>query len=301
MLYLQYMKPEHTNPAVEESNNAHTPNRLHQVTPLSKYLAMTLFIILPFLGGWIGYEYAPEKVVEREIVREIEVERMISLEPDVKEVDSKAVSEVFMVLDNGLFLARFPCSYSGLYYPNVCYKVVEGSDSDKVLLPNLAKLVWDKYPESVNIDILGVSHSDKKLVFRAAVSTACCALYHLDLENMSVEQIGVHDYHAGEVVHTFRPWHARPSSRNSVEIVDLFTNQVVASTTLGSGETLNHTECGIGGVNAYADLNFNSNADLVYGVFKEPSRDFDICADPDNKNNFIEYRILSNPPASVHF
>lgn len=37
---------------------------LKQVTPLSKYLAMALFILLPFIGGWIGYQYAPEKVVE---------------------------------------------------------------------------------------------------------------------------------------------------------------------------------------------------------------------------------------------
>jgi hypothetical protein len=36
-----------------------TPNkfgRLHEVTSLSKYLAMLLFILLPFLGGYVGYE-----------------------------------------------------------------------------------------------------------------------------------------------------------------------------------------------------------------------------------------------------
>ena len=41
---------------------------LHKVTPLSKYLAMFLFVALPFIGGWIGYTYAPEKVVEIERV-----------------------------------------------------------------------------------------------------------------------------------------------------------------------------------------------------------------------------------------
>jgi hypothetical protein len=39
---------------------------LQKVTPLSKYLAMVLFIIMPFFGGWIGYRYAPEKIVEVE-------------------------------------------------------------------------------------------------------------------------------------------------------------------------------------------------------------------------------------------
>lgn len=30
---------------------------LRKVTPLSKYLAMVLFAVLPFLGGWIGYQH----------------------------------------------------------------------------------------------------------------------------------------------------------------------------------------------------------------------------------------------------
>lgn len=55
------MEPEQTTPVVESSDKF---ENLKKVTPLSKYLAMTLFIIMPFLGGWIGYTYAPEKVVE---------------------------------------------------------------------------------------------------------------------------------------------------------------------------------------------------------------------------------------------
>jgi hypothetical protein len=47
-------------------------SNLNTVTPLSKYLAMALFVALPFLAGWIGYTYAPEKIVEIEkiIVKE---------------------------------------------------------------------------------------------------------------------------------------------------------------------------------------------------------------------------------------
>lgn len=41
---------------------------LHRVTPLSKYLAMILFVALPFIGGWVGYQYAPEKIVTTEIM-----------------------------------------------------------------------------------------------------------------------------------------------------------------------------------------------------------------------------------------
>lgn len=37
---------------------------LKKVTPLSKYLAMALFIILPFVSGYLGYVLSPEKVLE---------------------------------------------------------------------------------------------------------------------------------------------------------------------------------------------------------------------------------------------
>lgn len=37
---------------------------LKKVTPLSKYLAMILFILMPFLGGYVGYQLAPERVME---------------------------------------------------------------------------------------------------------------------------------------------------------------------------------------------------------------------------------------------
>ncbi len=62
---------------------------LKKVTPLSKYLAMVLFIIMPFVGGWIGYTYAPEKVVE--------VERVIIQESSNNEVEGKYVNTELVV------------------------------------------------------------------------------------------------------------------------------------------------------------------------------------------------------------
>lgn len=50
-----------------------------QVTKLSKYLAMILFIMMPFVGGYIGYAYAPEKVIEVEkiITQKVETEETV--------------------------------------------------------------------------------------------------------------------------------------------------------------------------------------------------------------------------------
>jgi len=48
-------------------------HHINKVTPLSKALAAILFIILPFVGLYIGYTFAPEKVVEveRVVVHEV--------------------------------------------------------------------------------------------------------------------------------------------------------------------------------------------------------------------------------------
>jgi hypothetical protein len=80
-------------PQINESQSVIEP--LKKVTPLSKYLAMVLFVILPFLGGLIGYTYAPEKVVEveMEVVREIEIQRNI----EVSDKNSVDINSRFLV------------------------------------------------------------------------------------------------------------------------------------------------------------------------------------------------------------
>lgn len=65
-------------------------NSLSRVTPLSKYLAMVLFILMPFFGGWIGYTYAPEKVIEVEkiIVQKVTVPNSLKQEDDLTILES---------------------------------------------------------------------------------------------------------------------------------------------------------------------------------------------------------------------
>jgi hypothetical protein len=64
------MKPEINQPEFTSAS------QIYKVTTLSKYLALALFIILPFLGGWIGYTYALERVfeVEKVITEEVVIE-----------------------------------------------------------------------------------------------------------------------------------------------------------------------------------------------------------------------------------
>jgi len=48
------------------------------VTPFSKYLALALFVLMPFIGGWVGYHFSPEKVIE--VARVVVVEKVVEVE-----------------------------------------------------------------------------------------------------------------------------------------------------------------------------------------------------------------------------
>ncbi len=89
MLLFCYMEPEKSSLTIEKVDNF---ENLKKITPLSKYLALVLFIILPFLGGYIGYNLAPEIIIE--------IEKVIVNETDVSENESPQVDTV--VLDSML-------------------------------------------------------------------------------------------------------------------------------------------------------------------------------------------------------
>ena len=66
------MEPEPIIDATEQTVDSNEPSVWHRITPFSKYAAMLLFIVMPFIGGWIGYHYAPEKMVEKTVIKEVE-------------------------------------------------------------------------------------------------------------------------------------------------------------------------------------------------------------------------------------
>lgn len=55
------MNPQQNNS--QNSDSTKTAHPVFQVTQASKYLALLLFILMPFIGGLIGYTYAPVQTV----------------------------------------------------------------------------------------------------------------------------------------------------------------------------------------------------------------------------------------------
>jgi len=70
---------------------------LFEVTAVSRYLALLIFILLPFLGGFVGYKNAPEKIVE---VWNIEISKVADPENKVRFIPPDGY-----VINNELFFS----------------------------------------------------------------------------------------------------------------------------------------------------------------------------------------------------
>lgn len=83
---------EQTIPKEEGTVVKSSIQKLHTPTMFSKYLAMVLFVLLPFLGGWVGYQYGFENKVT-------EIDSTVSLSGS-EQVDEKENCKS-MTYDNG--------------------------------------------------------------------------------------------------------------------------------------------------------------------------------------------------------
>lgn len=82
-------------------------NRLRVVTPLSKYLAMTIFIVTPFLAGWIGYEYGKLDLQDRSIgVSYVPPKRPLTR---LESSQAPTVREEIVVEQERVVCAQSPC------------------------------------------------------------------------------------------------------------------------------------------------------------------------------------------------
>lgn len=90
-------------PTQPEETQVEQTSSLHQVTPLSKYLALALFILLPFIGAWIGYQYAFEKVdeIKKTAAENCEILLSDKLLPSEKivEVEKLVEKKVYVYMD----------------------------------------------------------------------------------------------------------------------------------------------------------------------------------------------------------
>ena len=124
---------------------------LCKVTPLSKYLAMAIFIALPFVGGYVGYRLAPEKVVEVAVPVVNQVQTTpVALVPNQPEALTDIPIDAQHILFNNRKTGYFILN-GRVYYGHVDGTVnTEGIDYDWVV-HGPASLVADADPTSFKV------------------------------------------------------------------------------------------------------------------------------------------------------
>ncbi len=115
---------------------------LNKVTPVSKYLALTLFIILPFIGGWIGYTYAPEKVVERDVYRDSVVQVDIAKSTSADAIDRVNLDDKFQkkqfakTYTEEVFLTEDDVELDFIILSDACQQYRRGAECTITVLSN---------------------------------------------------------------------------------------------------------------------------------------------------------------------
>lgn len=129
------------------------------MTPLSKYLAMALFIILPFIGGYVGYTFAPEKVVEVEkvVTKEVMVEKEVESTSRENKSDYGVTTKTYR--DNELGIAfDYPASWGEITTENERGKCSASYSADDCNFRNL--LFEEMYSAAIFLSAETKGHHD---------------------------------------------------------------------------------------------------------------------------------------------
>jgi len=243
------------------------------VTPFSKYLALFMFITLPFLGGWIGYTYALEQVVEieKEIVKEVEriVVKEVEVEQDnlvMRNVSSKNYS---------LYEGLCPNEVTGR--GQKCYWLFEMSSGK--FFQELNKLAREQgaiEDSKISLTSFQYSTEDRNTLYfltGIADSGACCRLVELDVEQMkfSARDDLYVSITASEISSSGRYIASAADELSTFKVVDLEIGEVVHQESVGNGG-LNSTICSMDG---YAnDIAFSEDEfKITYGIYSDTKVD----------------------------
>ncbi len=296
---------EQGSPQPEAVKQVAKTNVFTEVTLLSKLLAMVLFIALPFIGGWIGYTYAPEKVVEVEKIVEVEPEPepILNEEQQVSTGTVGEVREIFYSTSGNVYIESYVCADHdafGRSYEQFCYRLrsVDGnSQQQQMVIDDLTALYQSQFDPKKKLSYPNMYKDGNSLFFTTSIpgSSACCGIARFEFDTLQLKE-NKYGYCAscGEVQSITGQYIAKLDEVESgdgyletVYIVDVYLDAVVKEETLGVHETV-QSPCSYAG--AY-DFEWLDDHTLEYGVYDSNSyEDGDECT-----LTFIEKRQISIP------
>jgi len=275
MLLCTCMENDQITP-IEQKNNWNV------VTPLSKYLAMLLFIVLPFLGGYIGYVYAPEKTAE--------IEKVVVQKEEYKESNSFVLyTDVLEKVDltDGYTVESYACDYNGRTIN--CYQLIKkDSHSVKVMLSTITDYYHKDPGPNIVLPPQLFPSEGSAIYFKSGIpeSDSCCRLIKFDIETLSFSEL---TYGLGASGEKFSPSNAllARSGSNEIMVYDITSDSVLARASIdnGANETLSSNYCGITG--DIADIEWIDENTVQYGVY-----DFSTYQDTVCEVELLEKRLL---------
>ena len=129
-------------------------NPLYIVTPVSKYLAMALFVILPFLGFWLGTLFAPVPQQQNTIVVNRPLVQKENALPPTTQTTVSSTSTY--ISKDGVFSIKYPANQVIQPIPNKQIAVMGGTATstypiDWIEIPNLFIVAKIPYTEMKKI------------------------------------------------------------------------------------------------------------------------------------------------------
>jgi hypothetical protein len=274
---------------------------LHTITPLSKHLAMALFIILPFLGGWIGYTHAPEKVVEKErvIEKEVEVEKIVmpkiivgnqTSDEDTSLGELEGYSEEYSTKATINLTLEKRCDYN----PGCSFELLDTETGELVV--DLQQAYTDQIDQArltgqgLLLSANYISKDTGRLYFSTGVpeSDACCNTVVYDVQTGLFDISFDHVFQHSSMIYTESGFLVFPEEDGSqITVYDLENNMEIVQEIAITDGTVIEEPCGM--LSIGYNLTDGGNGRIIYGVHAEA--DNTTC----NTRELVEYRAFKLP------
>ncbi len=279
------MEPENLNTEEQgiDVESEEWGSNLHRVTPLSKYLAMALFVIIPFIGGWIGYNYAPEKVVEVEKVVYLEIQNSShnDISESVKEMAEDETEHIEATNKVGdAAVEVFSCTTVENAYPHSCFKLID-AQSGVVMVEQMTALAREQGlfsgERTALINTIYESYDGSKIYFMVGIpgSSACCSLVEFNVNTKRFTARS--DLHKSVVESIFSSSSRYIASAFNegvdFKIADLELGEIIYEEVISEGN-LQSTGCSMFGFGVDIEFSIYENK-VVYGIFEEEKADDD--------------------------
>lgn len=275
------MEPKIINTQSEVVNK----HSINQVTPLSKYLAMFLFVSLPFIGGWVGYLYGIqtaetnttpiilEKFVDKNNVA-TGTSNTIPLEIVSDTIATTTEKDIFPIIESICTTVENP-------YTHLCYKLVD--QNNNVISKNLTELAKEQkiLPSTGRAALYSLVYktdNGEQFYFKTGIpdSGACCGLIEFSPATRKFANTnGWYGIAFSRFSESGQYIGSATKDGKKFQLIDLEQGKVIFEEIITSGSLVS-TKCGAFGEEANIEFS-KDNTKVYYSIYNDQKLESDNC------------------------